>query len=463
MTESVGAASGLASVTVADALRSSPVGAYMDRSATDVLGTLNLPQLPQLPAITLPDLSGLQLPTLPTIDLTTLVTPLTELLSSFGSGVSKLGESFDPTAIFSALSSALTSVLSSTQSAISQVSTSWTGEAAEGAKIKSAAVQKDIPTVANQGQQLNIILLDAERIVAQGYALLTALISRTIASIVAAGAFILTPAGLPALIAIATDAMSEGLAIVAQTRLELTGKTLEVVAAGVKIPITGAPTIADAAVLANQVVSAMQPYTNIASTVAQKVVEKGSSVVTAGSTVAKEVATQGQSVISALTNTTDTSKKTTDTTTDKKTTDEKTTDEKKTTEGAGDGGGGGGGGGLGIGGVPTTTSPLSNLTSRVPTGESNPLSGSPSGRANQNGNQTVRATTTSPAMSGMGGMGAGAGRAGDAGESGAGADRSNLVTGAHGDEVVGLIEGVSIPVVGAVEVVEESPDKALTL
>ena len=67
--------------------------------------------------------------------------------------------------------------------------------------------------------------------------------------------------------------------------------------------------------------------------------------------------------------------------------------------------------------------------------------------------------TTSPGMA----SGAGAaGRAGAADEEST-SDRSGLVTGAHGDEVVGVIEGVVLPVVGAIEAIEEPPDKALTL
>ncbi|MFE6862777.1 hypothetical protein [Nocardia sp. NPDC057668] len=461
MSEEVGAASGAAvSPTVADVLYSSPVGPLMDQPVADVLSNIGLPQLPALPEITLPDLSGLEMPTLPTIDLSTLIEPVTSLLSSFGSG--SLGDGFDPTSIFSAVTSALSSASSNSKSAMQQLSTGMLGQAADAAQIKSDLVQADYPKVLNQGNEQRAILLDAQRVVAQGYAELTALISRFIASATAAGAFIWTPAGLPTLIALATEAISEGTAIVAKTRVELAVKTAEIAVAGIKIPITGAPNLADAATLANNVISAMEPYANIAKTVGEKVIEKGGEVVSAGSEVVSEISSTGQEILSGLTSTTtDTKTTTTDPKTTTTTTEEKTTEEKVTGEdgGAGDGGGGGGGGGLGLGGVPTSTSPLNNVAARVPTGESSPLSGQPRTSTASAVPQTTRAGT-SPMM---GGMGAGAGRAGDAGESGSGADRSNLVTGAHGDEVVGQIEGVSIPVVGAVEVVEESPDKALTL
>lgn len=60
-------------------------------------------------------------------------------------------------------------------------------------------------------------------------------------------------------------------------------------------------------------------------------------------------------------------------------------------------------------------------------------------------------------------MSSGAGLANKSGDEESSGERTALVTGAHGDEVVGVIEGVSIPVVGAVEAVDEPPDKALTL
>lgn len=64
----------------------------------------------------------------------------------------------------------------------------------------------------------------------------------------------------------------------------------------------------------------------------------------------------------------------------------------------------------------------------------------------------------------MGGMAGGAGLARDGESSTDDAVRGQMVTGQHGDEVVGRIEGVSLPVVGAAEAASEAPpDKELTL
>jgi hypothetical protein len=75
---------------------------------------------------------------------------------------------------------------------------------------------------------------------------------------------------------------------------------------------------------------------------------------------------------------------------------------------------------------------------------------------------TVSPAAASPGMMPMGGAAGAAHAARAAGD--ASSVSSHLVTGQHGDEVVGNIDGVSLPVVGAAEHVSEPPpDKELTL
>lgn len=442
-----------ASPTVLDALRGSAAGPFLDRPVTDVLRDLGLPQLPQFPEI--PGLPELSLPALPTIDPTVLIQPVVEMLSGFGSG--SLGEGFDPSSLLSSVADVLTSAASQSSSAMSKVSNSWVGDAANAAKTKSVQVQQDALNVAAQGQQQKLILLDAERVVAQGYAEVTGIISKFIGQLLASIPMLATPAGLPLVIGLATDAAVEAGVVVAKTRGELTVKTMEIAGAGTKILVAGAPLAANAAALANAVNTAVQPLTSIAPTVAAAVVEKGSTVVSAGADVVEQVSTTGQEILSSLSPTTTTSP--TGTTPTGTKTEDKDKNEKST-EGAG-GGDGGGLSGL-VSGAPTTgtpTSPLNNWTgSRTGLGESTTGSGSPSRSSAQTVQQTSRAS--SPGM--MPGAGA-AGRAGDAGASESDRANTNLVTGSHGDEVVGVIEGVSIPVVGAFDDLQEPPDKELTL
>ncbi|MFJ4658151.1 hypothetical protein ACIP5Y_43365 [Nocardia sp. NPDC088792] len=444
--------------TVLDELRKSAVGPYLDTPIPDVLQNLGLPQLPQLPNMTLPDLSGIQLPTLPSIDPTALIQPVVSLLQSFGTG--SLGNSsFNPASILTSLVSALTSAASQSKAATSTVMNTWTGDAAVAAQNKSDAVEAQSGEVAAQGAQQHGILLSAEAIVAEGYAEISAVIAKFVAAVSAGIAMLATPAGIPWLIATATDAISEGTAIAAKTSVQLAGSTAEIAAAGTKIMIAGAPIASNIADLANMVGTALQPIASVAPTVATNLVEKGASVVSGGTDAASQI---GQNLVSTLTggnnNPSTTTNNTTKTNSPTTVPDTTKTDPTKTTSPDTtkiDGGGMPPGTIIG-GGVPNTTSPSGTLTSaRVPTGEISPTgAGTP-----KTATEAVGRTTASPNMSPAGGA---AGRAGAADEEST-SDRSNLVTGAHGDEVVGVIEGVVLPVVGAIEAIDEPPDKALTL
>ncbi|WP_306360376.1 hypothetical protein [Nocardia sp. CC227C] len=418
---------------------------------------LGLPQLPQLPEI--PGFPEFQLPALPSIDPTALIQPVVELLGGFGTG--SLGEGFNPATLLSSVADVLTSAASQSSAAMNQVSNGWVSDAALAAQAKSVQAQKDAHVVAAQGQQQKLILLDAQRVVAQGYAEVTAIISKFIAQLIASAPLLPTPAGLPFVIGLATEAAAEAGVVVARTRGELTVKTMEIAAAGTKVLVAGAPLAANAAQLANAVNAAVQPLTSIAPTVAAKVVEKGTTAVSTASDVVGKISNTGQEIISGL-NPSGTTPTTTTTPTGTKN-DEKDKNGKPTEVDGGDGGGGSPGGM--VGGIPTGGSPsqLSNYGGpRGGLSDGGLGSGSPSNRSSSTTAQTQTArTTTSPSMMPTG-AGA-AGRAGDAGAAGAERSNTNLVTGSHGDEVVGVIEGVSIPVVGAFDDLQEPPDKELTL
>lgn len=439
--------------TVLDELRGSPIGPYLDTPVTDVLSHMGLPQLPQIPAITLPDLSGLQLPTLPTIDPTTLIQPVMSLLQSFGTG-SLSNSGFNPATILTSLISALTSATSASKSATDKVMNTWTGDAATAAQDKSHAVEAQSGEVAAQGAQQHGILIAAEAIVGEGYAEMSALITQFIAQVTGAMALIMTPAGLPWLIATATETINAGMAIAAKTSLQLAGSTADIAAAGTKIMIAGAPIASNIGTLVNMVGTALQPVASVAPTVAEKVVEKGASVVSSGVSDISSALSNGNKTTTTNTDTNKTTTTTTPTNTTTKTDDTKKTGDPSTTKN--DGTGGSPLGTILGGGVPTTATPASTLgSSRIPTGEVTSGAGVPKTVTEANGRTTA---TTSPSMTGAGA----AGRAGAADEEST-SDRSGLVTGAHGDEVVGVIEGVVLPVVGAIEAIEEPPDKALTL
>ncbi|MFE3188700.1 hypothetical protein ACFXHA_06795 [Nocardia sp. NPDC059240] len=443
--------------TVLDELRSSPIGPYLDTPVTDVLSNLGLPQLPQLPSISLPDLSGIQLPTLPTIDLTTLIQPVISMLQSFGTGTSS-NSSFNPATIITDLISALTSATSQSKSATSTVLNTWTGDAAKAAEALSKTVEAQSGEVAAQGANQHGILITAQGVVATGNAQMVALIGDFITEVSGSIATLATPAGLPWLIATVIKTINLALGIVADTEAALAGPTADIAVAGTKIIIAGAPIAQNIGSLVSMVGTALQPITNALPTAAADVASKGATVVETGVKDISSALSSSNTNSNTNTNTnTDTTKKTTTpTVTTTKTDDEKKTETPDTTKT--DGGGTSPVSTLLGGGVPSTTTPATTVgANRIPTGEvSTSGAGIPKTTTEANGRSTA---TTSPAMAG--GAGA-AGRAGAADEEST-SDRSKLVTGAHGDEVVGVIEGVVLPVVGAIEAIEEPPDKALTL
>jgi hypothetical protein len=131
------------------------------------------------------------------------------------------------------------------------------------------------------------------------------------------------------------------------------------------------------------------------------------------------------------------------------------------------GGGGGGGGAVGVGGQ-----------ARQLAAWNGPRAGASFGPAGASMPAAEAATATqvsaargmgssSPGMMPMGGAAGAAGMA-RPGEQSADGLRGLLVTEQHGNEVVGEVEGASMPVVGAAEHVSgpldsDSPDKSLTL
>src|SRR5690606_25585342 len=125
-------------------------------------------------------------------------------------------------------------------------------------------------------------------------------------------------------------------------------------------------------------------------------------------------------------------------------------------------------GGGGVGPVAAPLSPWPGTRTAglgaVP-GAAGGLGAAASGEAGMVGGRSAATTAgTGPAMMPMGAAGAAGAAAGVRGAGDAGDMPNCLVSGQHGDEGVGDIEGVSLPVVGAAEQMSEAPpDKELTL
>ncbi|MCX4093033.1 hypothetical protein [Nocardia sp. alder85J] len=463
-TPAVGSVGGHLDPTVLDVLRGSPIGPMLDRPVSDMLRDAGLPQLPALPQ--LPPLPAM--PTLPNIDPSALIQPALQLLQAFGTGKLGGGGGFDPTQLLSSVANALMSTASQGASANAAVAPNWNSDASDKAQHKSDQAQQDSAKVAQQGQQQKTILLQAQQVVAEGAAELMGVIQKFIAEVVAGGIFLFTPVGIPMLMGMATDAISEAGVIAAKTRGELTVQTGQMVTAGIKIPIDGVPDLGEISGLASEALNLVQPYLSTGAQVATQAAQVGEQAVSQAVSAGQQLVGQGAQALSSVAGSVlgpagqalSAATAAKPVSADDETAHLGAADSGETTGSLGAGGGiggmpiGAGGAGAGSpwqGGAPRAGLPGLGQSQAPRTG----------GQTEETETETTTTTAAAP------GMMPGAGLAGAARGAEGGSDdehRPNLVTSAHGDEVVGTIEGVSLPVVGAAEPMPEPPpDKELTL
>lgn len=433
--------------TVLELMRGSSLAPLLDQPVSQALSSMGLPQLPQLPQVVqLPEM-----PPLPTIDLTALMQPLTQLASAFGTGQlggtsSGTDTSVDPTEVLSNVNSVLSTVMSLGSTALQTVMSLWQSAAASEATTKATAAQADGAKLATQSTQEKAVLTGAAGSVATGAAKLGAVIARYSATVALAPLYALTPVGQGVLVAATVEAVTEALAITAQTKVELVGHSAQMTQAGEKVEVTNAPTGVDSSESLSQLMSMITPLISTAST-----------AVSSFGSLAEQV-----SSLSTTTN----GNTTTDTTA---TGDPISAEDATAAEGMAGAGGGGGMGAIGgIGGAAAAAAaPLSPWQGGRGSGMSTVgLSGvAGTGSAGTSGGATTTATSSAPGYMPMGAGAAGGPMARAVDGGGNEAVHTQLVTGHHGDEVVGQIAGVSMPVVGAAEPVttEAPPDKELTL
>ncbi|MGW0250971.1 hypothetical protein ACWDYH_30520 [Nocardia goodfellowii] len=449
--------SDLVDQSVLGMLRESALGPTLDRPVNDVLKDMGLPQLPEIPP--LPPLPGL--PPLPVIDLSLLTKPLTDLAATFGTGIfpapaaapAATGDPaaqpaaapvVDPTEVLSQVSSVVSTVVQLGGTALTMAMQMWQSQAAAEAENKGKEAQKDGGKVATQAAQESAGVTAAASSVFTGGALMTAIIAKYMAQLTVALPLLATPGGQAFLVAATVETMAEATAVVAKTRAELTAHSAEMTATGQKVPVTNAPKGMD--------------QTQMLSMLMQMI-----------PTLTSAVSSGMESAISLH--------KTLNPVTSPDLTKEKDTEKLAKAEldksalksGAGGGGGGIGGGGGGLAAAARQLSPWVDGRTAGNLGAAGTNPASPASSAMQAGaSSAARASTTaassSPGMMPMSPMAA-AGMARGA-EEGAAGLRDELVSAQHGNEVVGDIEGASLPVVGAAAVDglnNEPPDQALTL
>ncbi|WP_433680940.1 hypothetical protein [Nocardia sp. CA-119907] len=423
--------------SIVDLLRGSALAPLVDRPVNDILKDMGLGPLP--------DLSGLpplpQMPPLPVLDLAALARPLTDMASGFGTGAlgASAGGGPDPTKVLSDTAQAAQTAIQLGTQALQTVMSLWQGLAAMQAANKAGQAADNGAELATQSAQEKATLVGGATSVATGGALLAAVIAKYLATVTAASPWLATGGGQAFIAAATVEAITEGVAVVTKTRIEMTAHSANMTAAGKKVKVTNAPKGVDSM---QQVMQMLTPLMTMAQTGAQTLTQ-----------VATQSATQAQKLQAD---------------TIAKQEQEREAKEREEVERTGGGGAGGGGGGVGVGGIgaaPITT-PLSPWSGPRAAGLSGVagFGASGSGSAAVEPAAAVRGATGAPGSPGMMPYGA-AGAAGARGAGDAGGDMpSFLVNAEHGEEVVGPIEGVSLPVVGAAEQISEPPpDKELTL
>lgn len=412
--------------TVLDLLRKSAAGPALDRPVNDVLRDMGLGPLPELPA----QLSLPELPPLPALDLSLLTKPITDLASSFGTGQFVAGGGPDPTQVFGQVASVLQAAVQVGSSAAQLAMTLWQGAAAMEAGNKSTQAQRDGAAISSQSAQTAAGTATAATSVFTGQALMAAIIAKYMASIAAAGPFLTTGLGQAFLLSATIEALTEATAVTAKTRAELTMESANMTATGQKVPVTDAPTGVDPTQIISQLLQIVPTLMGAVSSGAQSIAQ------------VHETLNPVKSIAEA----------------------------ERVDAVGGTGGGVGGGapliGGIGgLGGAGAPGQPLAPWSGTRAVGGAAAAAGTPgTSPAGTAASSSARSSGGTMPMGGLGG--AGLARGGES--STADGARSHLINAEHGNEVVGEIDGVSLPVVGTAERVSESvsgdsPDKALTL
>lgn len=410
--------------TVLDLLRKSAIGPALDRPVDAVLADLGLGPLPQLPAhIPLPEL-----PPLPALDLSLIAKPITDLADSFGTGnfVDADGSNPDPSQVFSQISSTLQTVIQLGSAAVQTAMALWQGAGATEATNKSLEAQRDGTAIATQSAETATGAAAATTSVFTGTTAMAAIVARYLASVAAAGPFLMTGAGQMFLLAATTESLTEATVVTAKTRTELSAESARMLATGAKVPVTNAPTGVDSMQLIAQLMQIVPAVVGAVSTGARSVAQL------------HEAANPGKP------------------------------DTDSTDPAAWIGGAGLPGAAL-IAGSGIAGTPAQPLAPRPEMrGIGNNL-----GAGNGAPGSSPAAATSSSAARALGGAaplggGLGAAAAARAGDSST-ADKSDyLVNAEHGNEIVGDIEEAGLPVVGMTARVfqpmsGDSPDKPLTL
>ncbi len=419
----------------------------LDRPVNEVLAALGLPPVPTspdpVPQQQLPQApKGVpEAPEVPGFDVAGLVKPMTDLLSTFGSG--SFG-GLDPSAALSGASKALEQGASMGMQAISQLASVWQGPAATAATGKGLQATAGTAMTAEQGAEISTAAGEAAAVVGAGEAELQAIIDSFMAVIAALGPSLWLPPGQAAAVAAADEHTTQALEVVSRVKSQLSGLSAQVGAAGRKVPVATPPMAAasTAAEIASSVVPAVVSAATGAATAVGKLV---TDVASGAMKTAMGAATAAGEAVSGMVEAQSEKSGGRDDGTDAASGDPAQGAFPFTATGSGGGGGAGGGGAGGVSGIGGAGLGAVNTA----LSQSSPQSSPARAPVVEGGTRTVPASEVVTRGAGMGGgmmpMGAAGARTAQAGEHSV---PEYLVTTHNGEQVVGGMPLVGPQVVG---------------
>ncbi|WP_280508083.1 hypothetical protein [Nocardia flavorosea] len=449
---------------ILELLRGSALAPMLDMPVNDILDSMGLPNLPELPAFG--HLPGLpELPPLPMLDLSALMRPLTDLAAAFGSG--QLGgpapapateghpaaapappAGVDPTQLLAQVSTVMQTVMQVGTSALQAAMSLWQGMGAMEAAEKAGQAQTDAAKLEAQSTGEKLHLAKGATSVAIGRGEMAVVIGAFSAKLALAPLYATSGGGAAYLVASAIEAATEALAITVKTKTELGVEGAALAQTGEKVKITNAPTGVDPSQQMNQLMQMIGVVTPLISSASQAAQALGK--LAPANTALSAPKPVGGEPSSGEPGPPD-------------------TDKPGTPGGLSAGGGVGAGGAVGAAPAPLGAFPGSRAAAPGPLGPVGTLGATSPGSVAGMSSAAAPAGTSSaggnsPGYMPMGGAGMGAAGMARDGESVTDGSPRGAVSAEHGDEVVGPIEGIAVPVVGAAESTSEPPpDKELTL
>lgn len=223
--------------SVLDALRNTPAAPLAGLPAAQVLAGVGLPGLPAVPAA-LPMLPGA--PMLPPLDPAALVKPITDLFGGFGDGRLGAGGALNPQTL---LQNVMQAIETATQWAGQGISLLQTMQSAgtRAATTSATAAQGTSAEISDQALQMHTTMGAAAGTVAVGYAQMAAVAAKFALTAAALGPTLITPPGQAALLATALETGAEATAITAKTKGQLAAHSANMARSGTRVKPTSKP------------------------------------------------------------------------------------------------------------------------------------------------------------------------------------------------------------------------------